>query len=391
MGVGHNSAYKFDSTLELERSKFDSVQALAARARQEITSQRSNSPWLLGYTATFMATDGTSDDIADDIADNITDDGSSSVGDLFESELYGSYQWAMSPRNVLEFRQNLRYANGISNNYYNRFISPKGYAKTFDGLMQTDSSEPLYASETSLELESLLKPNLTNRLTLTVDVYSGGSLDTTDVALIDRLDYRSNRWQFEMTNGFYIGDDPPDVRATRDLRVPTVRSVLNPVPNYVLGHSSSLVYSPFRNFRSRTNFDFTLKDTDDGKVYEAYLLERGDYTFFTLSGRRRVLARVYQEFQYEKYSSDFATASLIKFTLGASYYPFSTLELGGELAYQRFDQSDASTLSLSTMAAMTFSKFYCETRYSYGIGKVSNQLYDERTEHLFEAKVRKSF
>lgn len=383
LGVGHNSAYKFDSKLELERSKVDSVQALAARARQEITSQRSRSPWLLGFVATFIASDGTADDIADE--------DSSSVGDIFESELYGSYQWAVSPRNVLEFRQNLRYANGVSNDYLSRFISPKGYARTFEGRLQADSSEPLYASETSLELESLLKPNLTNRLRLSVDVYSGGSFDTTDVALIDKLDYRSNRWQFEMMNAFYIGDDPPDETATRDLRVATARSLANPVPNYVLGHSSSLVYSPFRNFRSRTNFDFTLRDTDNGKVYEAYLLERGDYTFFGLSGRRRTLAKVYQEFQYEKYSSDFTTASLMKFTLGASYYPFSTLELGGELSYKKWDPADASSIALSTMAAMTFSQLYCEARYSYGIGKVSNQLYDERTEHLFEAKVRKSF
>ncbi len=377
LGVGHNKTLKFDSTLELERTKINSIQIFAARARQEIARRNSKNPWLLGYTATFI----TPDDIADE--------GSGWVGNVFENELYGSHKWAMSPRNVLELRQNIRYSSAVAtSDLTSRFIAAKGYAGTINGVVPGASPEPLYSSETSLELESVLRANLKNRVMLSANYYSGGSGDQSDVSLVDKLTYRSNRWRVSMTNGLYMGDDLPDITVGRNIAV--VTGSAQP-PNYLLGHTSTLEYSPFRNFKSRANLNFILKDTDDGSIYVASLLESSEYTFFSRAGRKRALARVYQEFQYEKYYSDFTTASFLRFNLGASYYPFSTLELGGEISYTKRAPLDSSSLALTTMAMLHFSKLSCEARYSYGIGKVSDQSYDEHKEHLFEAKVRKTF
>ncbi|MDG5467815.1 hypothetical protein P9J64_05685 [Deltaproteobacteria bacterium IMCC39524] len=380
------STYTFASTLELERSKQIPTEAFAARLRQEISQTRSYgvaNPWLLGYTAVFVHTDGDYE-------------ATGGTGDIFEHELYGSSQWALSPRNTLELRQNFRHATANGSGYSTIYISPKGYDVTFDNVGPIASEEALYASETTLSLESLWGAKLKNRLVLSNQVYYGGAEDKRDSSLVDFLTYRSRNWRLEMMNGVYVGDDPPDITVSQSS---SARSFSNSTAggldtrdvNYILGHSTKVEYFSSRNFKSKANFKFALKDTDNGKVYQGSFFEESEYSLFSRTGRRRALGRLYQQFEYEKYSSDFNTASYLKLLLGATYYPMSYFELGGDIYYETYDQLGIDQIALSVLARLTFSRLTCETRYSYALGKLDDGNYDKRTEHLFEAKVIKTF
>jgi hypothetical protein len=161
--------------------------------------------------------------------------------------------------------------------------------------------------------------------------------------------------------------------------------------NYVLGHTSSLDYLHSRHLNGNVNLNFFLTDTDNGTIYRGALIERSNYTFFSRSGRKRILAKIYQEFEYEKYSSNYETASYLRLLMGTSYYPTNYLELGGEIFYEKNEPQDFDIMSLSVMAAMSFSALTAETRYSYGVAQLKSGEFDERKEHLFEAKLRKSF
>ena len=91
------------------------------------------------------------------------------------------------------------------------------------------------------------------------------------------------------------------------------------------------------------------------------------------------------------YSSDNYDANFFRLLVGASYFPTTYLTLGGEMEYRRYDPQEKEDLALSVMAAMDFQKLSCVTRYSYGVSKFDSDSYDERKEHLFEAKIRKYF
>jgi hypothetical protein len=161
--------------------------------------------------------------------------------------------------------------------------------------------------------------------------------------------------------------------------------------NYVLKHESEVQYYPLHNFKSKARFAFSLYADDDDNSYKSEFDQKSQYTFYSKSGNIRKVGSVYQEAEYEKNSRGGLSSAYFKFLAGVGFFPSRFLELGGDIAYEYFDPMGIKLLTATTAATLSFEKLVCEVIYTYGLGKFDDGQFDERTEHLFEAKVKRIF
>ena len=196
-----------------------------------------------------------------------------------------------------------------------------------------------------------------------------------------------------MTNTFEFGDDVETpgyiVSTNRDFTVPSLRD--NRDVNYMLRHESAVQYYPLRNFKSNARFTFSLYADDDDNTYVSEFDQKSEYTFYSKSGSFREVGSVYQEAYYEKNSKGGSSSAYFKFLTGVGFFYSRFLALGGDIAYEYFDPTGIKLLTATTSATMSFEKLVCEVIYSYGMGKFNEVEFDERTEHMFEAKVKRLF
>ena len=370
-----SQTFNFTSTLNLESLRRDNTTGSAAQIRFEAYSnplRRRNQSYLLGFLSSYIHTEGSS---------------SYTLKNLYEQSLYGSFQRVLTPRNTLEFVQEFKYNSGRSNIDSTNYIlmtSPVIYQDT------SVSSDDTFSSETLLALDTRLSPGLENRVEFSNRSNSGGDSTFIQTSVRDTVTYRSSKMSLNSSTTLATGDDITLPRVTSNLI--TGRTSGAKI-NFMLTNQSLISYSPNRNFYSRANIDYSWADFEDfGTEYQFALSERSEYKFFSLSGRRRSLGAVYQEVEYEKYSSsDNKSASYLNVLFGASYLPLSFLTLGGEISYSHYQPSESKTLEFRTLVAADFVQFQCQVNYAYGIGKPNNGTVNEIKEHMLEATVRKTF
>jgi hypothetical protein len=271
------------------------------------------------------------------------------------------------------------------------FVTLRGIPRTNSN--KYNSSDAFFSSETSLELETRLRASLKNRFFLYNLSVVGGYDDFNQTSLEQYLTYTQRKIKYTMKNSLDFGDDLEQ----GGVAISNSRGYGGAVGgsrhdvNYVLNHESAVQYYPLHNFKSKARFTFSLYAGDDDNSYRSKFNQSSKYTFYSNSGHIRELGSVYQEASYEKnYSAGFST-SYFKFSTGVGFFPYRFLELGGDIMYEYFDPFGAKLLTATTAATFNFEKLVCEVIYSYGMGKFDDRQFDERTEHVFEAKVKRIF
>ncbi len=349
-------------------------------------------PFLLGYSATYVKGD------ADDDA-KVTDDVNGSLAesdDILELDMYGSTKWVLTPRNTFEATQAFRYNTGETRFNPTSYITPTGSFLTGSYSSKPEaSSESSYSSATSFSLETRFHSGLRSRFNLDNKASFGGSSGSKQTTALEHsLIYQKPKFNYNGITRLLFGDDLASGSLSLgqgNVNVPG-KSATNPVEiNYIIEHESEVSYSPNRAFESTVSFDYSWIDTDNEDAYRGSFYEQSQYSFYSLSGRIHKVSEIYQEIEYEEYSSNDITASYLKMLAGIGYFPRPFFELGGELLYEAYDPEDIKTLQVSVVASLAFAQMKCETRYSYGLSKVNDASFDEQKEHLFEAKIKRAF
>ncbi len=381
LSLGHRQKMMLMARLEGETRQTESNEGLAFRARLEAESnarRRTRQSYQLGYSVLYQ--------------DSATQSSlNKSEGDYLEQELYGSYTYTLSPKNRLTLTQNFLLGSGDSNENVTSYINPKGgIGLIFGSRYDPQTSGDIFHSTTSVGLESTISSRLQNTVTAYFDFKDGDNGRLWQSALLQKLNYNRQVWRYSNASTVMIGDDIA-VRSYRGSHRARLSQANTRDPKFVVEHSSSFAYLPNRNFESTARFDFAWTSAEDDNIYQAYLLQHSQYTFYSVRGYIRKLADVYQDLEYEDLQSDYADSRYFALTFGGNYYPYRIFELGGEIIYEMFDPEDISTFKFRARAAVNFSKLQCEARYSYGLGTSGSAKADNREEHLFEAQVKKQF
>ena len=122
------------------------------------------------------------------------------------------------------------------------------------------------------------------------------------------------------------------------------------------------------------------------------LVQKYEYSFWKNSGLIRKLFNVGEKIEYEKFSD--VTSSLIddyvSFSLFGNYYPTRNALFGARLRYEIDNVTEADTMAYHLLAELDMAKLKFSLNYSYG-ERTEGLAVAERTEHRWEAKVKKIF
>ena len=380
--LGRQQRIELSSTFELEAGSNNLSTGYSARARFELSNKLrglSSQSYLLGYMGAFFHTE---------------DEDNGTSNDAFEQELYGNTKWVLSRRNSLEFGQEFRFSSKQLTSLTTSYVRPRGYG----GIMLPETAvraddKTLVGSFTTLALETQLRPGLDNRFVARLESQFGEVDSRYRASLGQRLNYRSGRVLFNTSNSLEFGDDMTGVNIARGGRNDNQlkKSTTTQEPNYVLSHESSLTYRPNHLIKSEFDVDYEYIDADRGYLSNLRIKERTQYSLLAKRGRIRELGLFYQSAEYTGVYGGPETVSFFNLLFGVSYFPTRFLQLNGEVSYEAYEPEGVNSIRFSTFAALTFEKMAFEARYEYGLGKVNSINIDDRQEHLFETKLKKSF
>jgi len=294
----------------------------------------------------------------------------------------------------LEFGQEFRFSNRQLTALATSYVRPRGYGGILlPEVVERADDKNLIGSFTTLSLDTQLRPGLDNRFEARIESQFGEVESRYRASLRQRLNYRSGRTLFNTSSSIEFGDDLTGVSIARGGRNDNGlnKSTSTQEPNYVLSHDSSLTYRPNHLIKSEIDVEYEYIDLDSGYLSNLIIKERAQYSLLSKKGRIRELGLVYQSAEYTSIYGRPETVSFFELLFGVSYFPTPFLQLNGEVSYEAYDPEGANSLRFSTFAALAYEKLTFEVRYEYGLGKVSSRNVDERQEHFFETKLKKSF
>lgn len=379
LSLNERDRIQYAPMLELEVREGDEGEGHAARAGLEIHTNSKFRPevdWLARYRATWLSGSTSTDFDAD----------------YLEQEVLGEASRRLASNWRVGGRQRFIYGTGELDDGVMRYIAPQGnqeLAGTYSKRSRIEGS--VFRTTTEVYGEVQNSAALSNRLSLVYDMVrkeDGGSID--QLILEHTLRYQKATLKINVLNQFGTGDEPPASRLPTNLgSAPRSAAGVGKL-DYVFTHQTRVDYAPLRSFRLIAAFALDWQSGEAGESLRWYVNQDARYTFFTVNGFTRKLAEIYQTYEHESFYGEDGDASELEFTLGGNYYLTRALRFGAKTAYRYYDPIGISELELRALVGVDYEKLQCELHYSYGLAQADG-LPDDRTEHLFEARVKKIF
>ncbi len=252
-----------------------------------------------------------------------------------------------------------------------------------DGLVDpaTNSSGNLFYSRTTAFFDHRSVRQVGNRFELDYQYLSQDGRTSQNVELTHNLTYFGRLWNVRIDNYVFSGT-----------RIAS-SGVLNTQYDFEAGHESFIEYHPSRQVSTsvRTAYDY-YRAKNGGSIDKLYLVQKYEYSFWKNSGLSRKLFNLGEELEYAKYSDLLSTLidDYVTFSLFGNYYPTRSSLFGARLRYEIDNVAQADTVAFHLLAELDLAKFKLSFNYSYGIRSEGVVLAD-RTEHRWEAKVKKIF
>ena len=202
-----------------------------------------------------------------------------------------------------------------------------------------------------------------------------------NLELSHNLSYFGRLWNVRVDNYIFAGD-----------RIAS-SAAINTQYKFEAGHESFVQYHPSRqvttSFKAAYNY---YQAKNGGTVDRVGLVQKYEYSFWRNSGLVRKELSLGEEVEYAKYSDINSTLidNYVSFSLFGNYYPTRNALFGAKLRYEIDDVTEADIVACHLLAELDMAKFKFSLNYSYGI-RSEGVVVAERTEHRWEAKVKKLF
>jgi hypothetical protein len=155
-------------------------------------------------------------------------------------------------------------------------------------------------------------------------------------------------------------------------------------------HSSSLDYSPSRNWEATFNGDYNYNGGDQGAISKWSIKQGFVYNFFKVNGLVRKIATLDEELTYDRYVGiDDVLVTATYLTVSGSYYPTARATLGARVRYGIYSPEERQALTYYLHAGLNYEKLIVTADYAYGTNLDSEA--EDRVEHRWELAVKKLF
>ncbi len=366
------SRYVFTSTVAAEGKQDLTSEAYATSVGAEFSSNSMyRSPYRLfgRYVARIFSAD-TLDESGLDFSEHQAE---VSVQTDFNSQLSGGFSQMLLQG---EGRSDVSYVDNIGSAAISLIGTAVDVSRSDSSAFQSLSK--LFISHRSLS-------GLSNRLELALDYRSTSGGKGVMVDLSHSLDYSSRGpYRIVMTNQLSRGDKQDAAVGEADgFESGYVRE-----EDQSFSHKSILSYSPGRAMKAKLRLSYDKYTFVDVPSIESFEVSwDGSYTWWSYGG----LIRRHVVLGYEFDLARGQKGDFDNFTLFAKYYPTRLTLLATRLNYDVDKEVEGNDTFTATMSAgVDFRKLKLSLDYSYA-ARTAESSVSERTEHRWEAKIKKLF